>query len=324
MPLGAIVAGAASFISGILGRSSAKKQAKKEEEAIRKANDVATANAQQMNKEIRARADAAALVPVATERETRTTGGVDTGRFLKEAEEMGINPLTMVRSGALSLYADTTVNDWTCTTGERAMDAALSGTYLPQLSPVIAQTKVPGIGEIAGNALVSGANQYLSDLSQAENNAFQMALLDKKLAGVQTPGSYSGSRSGYVPQAHMTGEVTKKGDWPLFSPNTLWGKTDKIPNMQFTQLENKEPIVINDPLLGKTYIPQGEAADVYSKHAGDFWGEILNASSIFALNTRIMWENDPGVREARRIAAEVAAAAKRYQASKPYIGSRGQ
>lgn len=217
MPLGALVAGGVSLLSGLFGRSSAKKQAKKEEDAIRKANDVATAQAEEMNRTIRARADASALVPVATERETVTQGGVDMKAFMSAAEENGFNPLTFLRSGALSLFANNTTNDWTCTTGERAMDAALSGTYLPQLSPVIAQTKVPGMGDVFGNALTSGANQYLADLSQQQNNDFQMALLERQLAGAQQRGAYGGSRSMYVPQAFQSGGTRKTtGPKPAF------------------------------------------------------------------------------------------------------------
>lgn len=211
--LGALVAGGVSLLSGLFGRSSAKKQAKKEEDAIRKANDVATAQAEQMNREIRARADAAALVPVATSRETasRTESGVDMKAFMSAAEENGFNPLTFLRSGALSLFANTTTSteDWTCTTGERAMDAALSGTYLPSLQPVISSTKVPGVGDVFGNALTAGANQYLSDLSQQQNNDFQMALMERQLAGAQQRGAFSGPRSMTTPQAFLSGGTKK-------------------------------------------------------------------------------------------------------------------
>lgn len=237
MPLGALIAGGVSLLGGLFGRSSAKKQAKKEEDAIRKANDIATAQAAQMNKEIRARADAAALVPVQTSREhaemSHRQGGVDMGAFMAAAENYGFNPLTFLRSGALSLFANESSvlmsEDWTCTTGERAMEAALSGTYLPQLQPVISQTKVPGMGDVLAGALQSGANQYLSDLSQQQNNDFQMELLNAKLAGANRAGSSTGSRSFYQPQAFLSGSVSSGSLKPKY-PDLMVGYRDNRPN----------------------------------------------------------------------------------------------
>lgn len=242
-----LISGGVSLISGLLGRSSAKKQAAKEEAAIREANNAASENAAKMNKEARARAEAAALVPVQTQSahdEVRTSatdttsggfskskgftqGSVDMKGFMAAAEENGFNPLTFLRSGALALFgrtdsedsethgdvsrsvvADTlSTDDFTCTTGERAMDAAQAGQYIPQLSPVVASTKVPGMGDVLGNALTAGTNQYLSDRTRQEQNDFEMAKLNAQLAGVNRPGSYSGSRTGYVPSAYQYGST---------------------------------------------------------------------------------------------------------------------
>lgn len=220
--LGAAIAAGASLISGIFGRNDAKKQAKKEEKAIREANAAATRAAEDMNRTVRARADAAALVPVQTERESVSEGSVDMAGFMAAAEQNGFNPLTFLRSGALSLFARTHTNDWTCTTGERAMEAAIQGQHIPQLSPVIAQTQVPGMGTVFGNALTSGANQYLSDLSQQQNNQFQMDLVRAQLGGIDRSGSGTG-RSGYVPQAFMAGSITSQGGSSVSSPAEIPG-----------------------------------------------------------------------------------------------------
>lgn len=207
--LGALVSGAASLVGGLFGRSSAKKQAEKEERAIKEANEKAEQLASQMNKEIRARADAAALVPVQRSRENLTRGGVDMDGFMQAAEDYGFNPLTFLRSGALSAFAYTYSDDFECVTGERAMDAALSGTYLPQLSPVISSTKVPSAGEVFGNALQTGVNQWLSDSSQQSQNDFQMKLLNAQLAGANKSGSGNLARSFYTPSATTFGSKTK-------------------------------------------------------------------------------------------------------------------
>lgn len=272
--LGAAIAAGASLISGLFGRSSAKKQAKKEEEAIRRANDQATALAQQMNKEVRARADAAALVPVQTSKEhaeggvSSTRGGVDMAAFMAAAEDYGFNPLTFLRSGALSLFATSETEDvrWSddfiCTTGESAMEAALSGQHMPSLQPVIASTRVPGVGEVLGNALQAGTNQYLSDMSQDQQNAFQMDLLNRQLAGSARPGSYSGPRSAYVPTASLNGSVTKTNEIPELwitvrdnNPNSpTFGQTFLVPN---PDMPDAEAWLVPPLVSGKTDKPIG-------------------------------------------------------------------
>lgn len=222
--LGAILGGAASLVSGLFGRSDAKDQARKERKAIASANAKAEALAAQMNREARARADAAALVPVATERENITRsvsqGGVDMAGFMKAAEDNGFNPLTFLRSGALALFArnssTTSTEDWTCTTGERAMDAAMQGQYIPQLAPVVSQTQVPSMGSVIGNALNTGVGQYLNDLDIERNNQLQANLLNRQIAGANQSGSLQGSRSGYVPAAFISGtKVAKPGGGEL-------------------------------------------------------------------------------------------------------------
>lgn len=238
--LGAAIAAGASLIGGLFGRSDAKKQARKEEKAIRAANEAAKATADLMNRQVRARADAAALVPVATERESVSAGGMDMTRFLADAEKGGFNPLTYLRSGAASLYATQETADWSCTTGERAMDAALAGQHMPNLQPVISQTRVPGVGEVLGNALTTGANQFLSDLSVKQNNEFQMQLLNRQLAGANSAGAYSGSRSGYVPAAFLHGSVRKTSGPQVAGGNkTLnWGTTPKAPFEPITEFDD--------------------------------------------------------------------------------------
>lgn len=280
MPLGAsLIAGAASLVSGIFGRSDAKKQAKKEEKAIKAANAKAEQMASDMNREVRARADAAALVPVQTARQ----GGVDMGAFLAASEAGGFNPLTFLRSGALSLFS----NDFTCTTGERAMDAAIQGQHIPQLSPVISSTRVPSMGSVFGDALTSGANQYLSDLSQDRNNAFQMEMLRASLGGINRSGVGAG-RSGYVPQAFLAGSTTKtlagasagsnlpttmvevldnRPTSPTYGKKILYPNPDYSPDTSITPFINPglfAPVELN--------IRPGSYADMAIKAAGKFTG----------------------------------------------------
>lgn len=254
MPLGALIAGGASLLSGLFGQSSAKKQARKEEKAIAAANAQAQLMADDMNRQARLRADAAALVPVQSERENATTsvsqGGVDMAGFMSAAEEYGFNPLTFLRSGALSLFARTESAthsvDWECTTGERAMEAAQAGQYIPQLSPVISQTKVPSIGEVFGNALTTGVNQYLGDAQRQRDFQNDMAL-----AQLRGANRYSGApieRSFYGPAAFSSGGGTKTvnpalwniGMIPEMAPgyeNVGWSGND-VPKMYKAVIDN--------------------------------------------------------------------------------------
>lgn len=256
MPLGAVIAGAASLVSGLFGRSDAKKQAKKEERAIKAANAAATAAADKMNLEHRARADAAALVPVQTSHETydisksvsASKGGFDSGKFLKAAEEIGVNPLTFLRSGGAAMFAtqdsetrnEAYSEDWTCTTGERAMDAAQAGLYIPQLSPVVSSTKVPSVGSVVGDALVTGTNQYLNDRQIANQNQHQMDMLNAQLAGQNQSGAYQGPRSGYVPTAFLQGSV-KRTSGPQIAANAGYKDWNQTRNLGKTPPAPFEP-----------------------------------------------------------------------------------
>lgn len=232
--LGALVSAGASLISGLFGKSDAEKRAKREEAALARANAEAKAATEKMNREVRARADAAALVPVQTSREgyvlnrVDTSGGVDMPAFMKAAEENGFNPLTFLRSGALSLFAkssqtaSTYTDEFNCTTGERAMDAALSGTALPSMSPVIAQTQVPGMGEVFGNALTTGINTYYADQAQARQEQLQRDVMNAQLQGTQRNPSYI-ARSFYVPSSRTAGPSTQ---------------TTKVPNLYVEYIDN--------------------------------------------------------------------------------------
>lgn len=232
--LGALLTGGASLISGLFGRSSAKKQAKREEQAIA-ANNKAMAEAARIaeikNEALRSfvtkRADAAASLPIRTQVETEDTsssvGSVDMAGFMAAAEQNGFNPLTFLRSGALSLFAKTTntnknktlSNVWNSQNMEAALAPASlggfggGGGYASQ--PVIASTRVPGIGEVFGNALTTGVNQYMADASAERQRQHEYDMVTAQLGGAQRPGSLTGGRSFFVPSVKTSGGKTVNG-----------------------------------------------------------------------------------------------------------------
>lgn len=249
--LGAILGAGASLVSGLFGRSDAKKQARKEEKAIRTANEAATAAADKMNRELRARGDAAALVPVqrSSEHFSASSSGVNMDQFMADAEKYGFNPLTYLRSGALAMYGKTESysEDWDCVTGERAMDAAQAGSYIPQLSPVISGTKVPSVGSVFADAAMTGVNQYLADKSIQDNNKFQMDLLNRQLEGANRSGSSNFARSFYSPSATISGPYGQRGGGALAPSGQILPSTIQVRHPDGTISTIANPDASTDP-----------------------------------------------------------------------------
>lgn len=169
---------------------------------------------------------------------TTTTGNVKA--MVDAAEANGFNPLTLLRAGGLGSFSSSrttygNVNDKTVTkygksvvqesggttdesvvTGSTAMDAALAGQHIPQLSAVISQERVPGIGDVIGNALNTGINAFLTDKQQAQQNQFQMDMLQATLNGANQPGASTGSRSFATPSARIAGGNISTVSGPAF------------------------------------------------------------------------------------------------------------
>lgn len=201
--LGALISGGASLISGLFGMSSAKKRDR--ENARRQAESDARneARVDAMNKDVRARAERAAAVPIITT--SKSTGSVDIAAMMAGAEKAGFNPVTWLRNGGMQAYAIN--NNVQTTENSQLMDAALAGSTLFQGSPPTPST-APGIGEVIGNALTTGASQWVREAEQDRQNNFQMQLLNAQLTGAQTRGA-GGSRSFYTPTAYLTGTNVK-------------------------------------------------------------------------------------------------------------------
>lgn len=230
--LGAIVSGLTSLASGILGRDSARKRAEAETNNQLMINNQSRADATAMNIAVQKRAQAAAKVPIVTKtvnKPTVVTSSPTTVRtthisnegvytksnladLVKDAEANGFNPLSVLRAGGLGSYStsrnfggstDTTYSsggkvttsggDTTTTvTGSTAMDAALAGQHLPMLMSINPQTQVPGVGEVIGNAINAGVNQWQDDRRQSQQNQHQMDMLNAQLSGANQRGSAGG------------------------------------------------------------------------------------------------------------------------------------
>lgn len=184
MPLGALatglLSGGASLLSGFGAASAQRKRDKANVRAMAEANFVNASRATKLNNELRQRADRAAKVPIVTQRSSG--GDVDTERFIAQSEAMGINPITMVRSGSLGLWG----RNWerTETTGENAMQAALAGDNIYYDSPNVLTGSPPQTtGQVLGGAFQDGLSAYSTVAQQDAQNAFQMRYLRAQQQG---------------------------------------------------------------------------------------------------------------------------------------------
>lgn len=187
---GALVSAGASLLGGFGKASAQRKRDKANVKAMVHANYMNAVRADAMNAEVRARADAASKIPIVTIREDagyRDASGVDTDAFLAASARIGINPITMMRSGTLGLfgYTDYGARKSTETVhGAHAMDAALAGQHIAQFEAEQLLSAPPASGmEVFGNALGDGFQTYQGMRSQEIQNAHQLAVVDRQLEG---------------------------------------------------------------------------------------------------------------------------------------------
>lgn len=206
----------ASFLSGLFGKSGAEKRAAADRAEIEHVNRENRKAAENMNREVRARAAKAAKIPIVT----KTVGSGNLSKLVADAEANGFNPLTVLRSGGQAFYAGST----STVTGSTEMDAALAGQHLSVLQPRISQTQVPSTGEVLGKALESGVGTFTSLMSQQQAQQFQMDLTEMQIAGSNRAGSSYGGRSFYVPSNAVSGSVgrTAGGTLSNASPPADW------------------------------------------------------------------------------------------------------
>lgn len=210
--IGAGVSAGASFLSGMFGKSAEEKRY-----SINQRNqDRRDVWNQQLSdahrNDVRARAEAAAQVPIVT----TSKGRVDMAGFMEAAEKNGFNPLTFLRNGGLQLFAETRQE----VTGSTAMDAALAGSQFLFQHSAAQQYNVPTNGEVFGNALTSGANAFTQQMSQNAQNDFQMKLLNAQLLGQERAAARRAGHGGNsprlgVPSAYLSGSTVKRSTGSL-------------------------------------------------------------------------------------------------------------
>jgi len=141
--LNALVTGGLSLVSGLFGRSKAKKQAKAVEE---------------QNRKIEAAADLAMATPLI--RDTTTSQSLDLKGLTEMALANGYNPMSIINAGGLSAFTTSSTSEFTMGHNATAKMQALMGA---QQAP-----DVPSVGQIVTGALSDGFQTYRSD---ARDNA---------------------------------------------------------------------------------------------------------------------------------------------------------
>lgn len=258
--LGSLISAGASLASGLLGASSAQSARQKDLRDQDFRNQLNRGIINNMNADLRRRAEAAAQVPIVTTNVTdgwdnttvTTSGSVDIAAMMKAAEASGFNPVTFLRNGGMAAYAKTVSDSQrkynetstSTTTGSNAMEAALAGSTIFQYGAAPSHQGLPTTASAFGNAITAGANQWVADYNQQQQNDFQMQLMNAQLAGNNQAASSRArgmggngnsnytSRSGSVPVANLGGSVnTSKGSGALSS-------AAKIPNLYFPYVDN--------------------------------------------------------------------------------------
>lgn len=262
------LSGGLSFLGGLGGQQAAKKQNR-----MQLLQDLAD---YQMNDNITREADAGNLIrarEVNAERErlgrelltipeetifedaTWSRSGIDLPAFMLAGELAGYNPVTWLRSGALSMFQTNQNGGYTRTTrtGHNAADAyKMMMPDLPLFTPALKGSttvnKVPSSMEVFANAGNAALSTYKDLYKMEASQTFQTQLLDRQLTALAQRASGGGSTIGgsFGPAVTVGGAAGVAGG---LSSGGRSGKDDNVwPGMHQSspQLwENKQPEATN-------------------------------------------------------------------------------
>lgn len=175
--LGALLGAGASLVSGLFGRSDAKKKEKAQKKQTQQAIDMALE---------------AEKVPVITE----TSSSIDIAKMRNEAEKAGFNPLSVLRAGGLSGY----INTYNKVTGEKAGLAAqlLAGSPVPE--------PAPSLGSVFAGALSTGVSLYNDYAAKVADSNLQRDLQSAYLQGNRSRNAPSSSAAVFgIPRVTSSG-----------------------------------------------------------------------------------------------------------------------
>lgn len=222
-------------------------------EAKQKAHDAKVAKAKAAaKKKSLAAAKKAASTPQVTTVVTETKSNVDEAEFLADAARIGVNPVTLIRGGALSLYATNWSSVTETMTGHNALGAAQIAAdafwrTVPEdrvFQPIPFTPYQPAEDgsnwlSVAADAATAGFNVYMQDARLAQSQNFQRELLNLQLDRIGKLKAAGRSGGGFTipPAVTSAGGSTKaqtadtslfhvkKAGWTDPYPGSAW-KTD--------------------------------------------------------------------------------------------------
>lgn len=217
-----------------------------------------------------------------------TQGGVDLGAFMAAGDAAGYNPVTWLRSGALSLFANSfTQNGGTVSTvktGHNAADAykmMMPATVLG--SPTQIQ-KVPDMLEVFGNAGNAALSTFKDLYKAAESRDFQTSLLDRQLTAMAQRGMGGGTSStgrvSYGPTVSMGGRT---GGSAMLGGSAGGGDSSKLAtSIPYPSSWERGDVEVTNPHRTWMVDKDQPNAEQYSDRYGEIWGEIFGAYNVVA------------------------------------------
>lgn len=251
------LSGGLSFMSGIGGRNSAKKQARLqqiENDRVRVWNESEIGRTNEWNYNLgRELLDNPTIRRHSEDMRTDSFGGVDVDRMMADADRAGFNPVTWLQSGALQAYGYTMGRSygWTEDSETNPVEAFRMMLKTPNLQSADTVAKIPDAMEIIGDAGQAALNTFRSEYAREDSQAFQREQLGLQLAAIQA-GKQKAS-FGSIPRETTSGGRTVTAAPLLAGADALlYPKT----NQALTTMDNaeiKQPEVTPSPFGRRSF-----------------------------------------------------------------------
>lgn len=228
--------------------------------------------------------------------QTDTWGGVDLGAFMAAGEAAGFNPVTWLRSGALSLFATNSsrTQNWggvTTTqtkTGHNAADAYKIMMPATVMGTPTQIQKVPDMLEVFGNAGQAALSTFKDMYKVDQSQQFQSSLLDRQLSAIAqrqmggggTAGSGGLYQTSYGPAVSMGGRAGGSG---MLSGSGGGGDSGKLAtSLPYPASWERGDVEVTNPHRTWKVDKDQSNAEQYSDRYGDVWEEIFGMYNVVA------------------------------------------
>lgn len=219
-----------------------------------------------------------------------TQNGVDLAAFMAAGEKAGFNPVTWLNSGALSMFSNSTTQNWggvtTTKVGHNAADAykiMVPDAYYGQPTQI---PKVPSMLEAFGNAGQAALSTFKDLYKADQSQSFQSSLLDRQLSAMaqrQMGGGSSGTgglyQSSYGPTVSMGG---RSGGSGMLSGSGGGGGDKLATSLPYPASWERGDVEVTNPHRTWSVDRDQSNAEQYSDRYGDIWEEIFGSYNVLA------------------------------------------